>query len=187
MRTIKVQEKFKAFRKRAQWIYVSCPATRARVFSTSPQLVALSIASNFRGNCGQYLIGCGMKFDDTRPMLNREVRGIQRTWLKWKSDNVLSWVKDSNPYFFPLSILCIPILIFFYYIFYFSPVFLLYFSYAFSAKLLKFIFYKDSPLYCLLFPQGLTVVSTGVANPRYPRAIRCLEFYQTTRVFWEYK
>lgn len=120
MQTIKGQEKFKVFRKRAQWIYVSCPATWARVFSTSPQLVALSIASNFRGNCGQYLIGCGTKFDDTRLMLDREVGDIQRTWLKWKSDNVLSWIKDSNPYFFSLSILYISILIFllyFYYIF----------------------------------------------------------------------
>lgn len=185
MRTIKGQEKFKAFRKRAQWIYVSCPATRARVFSTSPQLVALSIASNFRGNCGQYLIGCGTKFDDTRPMLDREVRGIQRTWLKWKSDNVLSWVKDSNSTFSHFLFYIYSFVYFLLY-FYFSPVFLLYFSYASSAKLLKFIFYKDSPLYCLLFPQGLTVVSTGVANPRYP-SYPMPGILTDTQVFWKYK
>lgn len=154
MRTIKGGEKFKAFRKRTQWIYVSCPATWARVFSTSPQLVALSIASNFRGNCGQYLIGRGTKFDDTWLMLDREVGGIQRTWLKWKSDNVLSWIKDFNPYSFAHSLFYMYILhyviIFFYYIFYISTVVLLYFKIVFSAKLLKFIFYKDSPLYCIV-------------------------------------
>lgn len=126
MRTIKDGEKFKAFRKRTQWIYVSCPATWARVFPTSPQLVALSIASNFRGNCGQYLIGRGTKFDDTWLMLDREVGGIQRTWLKWGSDNVLSCELKILILIFAYSLFYIYT---HYYIFCYIIIFLSYFYY----------------------------------------------------------